>query len=192
MTKPRFIPELSDVYEATKKIKKIKKERKMFVLYCISEQALLMAIEDFNVNFGRNLISKSSYRANGDVFEISVNSIVMENFRMFVLGRKCYREYFRISVEQEDIRGFKSESVAMKAMEDFNRTKADYYIDTSCGTERIKCFEGSIFVPNIQQRELEKIFWEFVSSNEYLKKHIRIGREKHKRLRYSFKSPILS
>ena len=164
----------------------------MFVLHCKSEQALLMAVKDFNEvsKSGRNLIPGNSYYVKEGVFEIPVNSLVMEKFRLFILKSKCYWEYFKISVVQEDVRGFKSEAAAMKAIETLNKVRRDCCIDTSCEIEELKCIEGSIFVPNIQQQDLEKIFWEFVNSNISLKEKVRVGREQCKKRCCSLKPSV--
>ena len=151
----------------------------MFLLQSRSEQAVLMAIGDFNEQFKATApsISKKCYSKRNGVFEILVSDPCLEKFRQFIFCSRLHKQFFEQKVVEENVVGFRSAAAANLAVEEFNRLSVDYYIDPSFEIERVRCEEGTIYLPLIEPEITDK-FFEFVRSKEDLKRTLKYGREK--------------
>lgn len=136
----------------------------MELLMCTKEQALLMAVEDWNsrAKTRRDKIVCSCIEKRNGAFYIHFKNRGQKGFLCFVLTSRTYKKFFGSVFCLNDVQGFKSYKGAVKAVESFNKTSTDYFIDLSDDIVEIKCFEGSVYLPPCLDTSTSRAFWNYV------------------------------
>lgn len=148
-------------------------------LWFACQQACLMAIEDFiKAKEGdKDLEKKLRFKKKNNQFCLTIDSSVKEEFLEFVQKTRFYKKYFHIQVVYDNVRGFVSEETAVGAMELFNETRFDFYIDCSEPLAVVKTNKGMIHIPCISDRTLEEAFWNFVDRRDEVSRNVIMGSE---------------
>jgi hypothetical protein len=142
----------------------------MIVYKFYSEQALLMAIEDFclsnewlNKDWFREIFipHKTNFYAAVDP-EDCIRKFILGEFLALVKKDPCYRNFFKIKLIAPDVRGFESLDEMQDIIDEYHDSQSTYYLDESL-FETIDCLEGSLFVPIPEDYGTLEDFWRFAT-----------------------------
>jgi len=149
------------------------------MLKCNSEQALLMAIDDFEKTYPgfKGVLFSECFLKVGEVFTFSVNSICTEYFLEFVQSKEFFKKYFQTEVSLNEVTGFISSENAVDAIDAFNDALSDFYIEPSVEIAEVRTDKGILYIPKICNCRLERIFWGFVFNRDTLVEKILTGNE---------------
>lgn len=149
------------------------------ILKCNSEQALLMAIDDFEKTYPgfKGVLFSECFLKVGEVFTFSVNSICTEYFLEFVQSKEFFKKYFQTEVSLNEVTGFISSENAVDAIDAFNDALSDFYIEPSVEIAEVQTDRGVLHIPKICDCRLERIFWDFVFKHDDLEENVLTGEE---------------
>jgi hypothetical protein len=139
---------------------------------CVSEQILFMAIAEFQDKHPefKGIIYPECFQTNGNIFEFQINSLCAESFLKFVQGDFFFGKHFQTETFVDDVMGFKSPESAFEAIDYFNDAVTSVEngisgrlpIDPSVDIVEILTDRGVLYIPEICDCRLGKIFWDFV------------------------------
>jgi len=116
----------------------------------------------------------------GDLFQLDIDSTITENLLFFVIEDpfykdKCFTDY----PHENKVVGFASRSSLQKAIDSFNQSQPDYYID-SCADDAkfVRCSTGIIYQVPVDNYFLAQLVLNFAKKNEVLNSFIREGYER--------------
>ena len=140
-------------------------------LNCDCDQALWMAKREFEES-GDYILDMITIKRKGSGFVIPIEDQDSKAFLEFVQGNQkrekrsnenFYSDHFKTSVRCDSVRGFISQECLVEAIDAFNQAQMDYYIDPCISVAEIATDKGIIFVPEINDLRLERLFWDYVN-----------------------------
>lgn len=154
---------------------------------CVSEQVLFMATKEFQDKYPefKGMIYPECFQTNGNIFEFQINNLCAECFLEFVQGDFFFRKHFQTETFVDDVMGFKSPESAFEAIDYFNDAAATIEdcispllpIDSSVDIAEILTDRGVLYIPEICDCRLGKIFWDFVKGRLDLWSNVVVGDE---------------
>lgn len=140
------------------------------IIECTSEQVFWTSVSEFE-KLG-HCIDLLRVRNKKGVFVIPVCDSGAEMFLEFVQENQkkeknsnddFYSKHFVITVHLDSVRGFVSQECLVEAIDLYNQSQMDYYVDPCIDVAEIKTDEGIVFVPEINDCRLECRFWDWAA-----------------------------
>lgn len=114
-----------------------------------------------------------------DLFEVEINSLITENLLFYVIDQTHYKGKYFTDYPLNKVIGFPTRSALEKAIDAFNDSQSDYYIDGSADTANfVRCSIGNIYLVPVDNYFLAQMFINFAKKDAVLSSFVREGYER--------------